>query len=166
MMKFIVLSLFVSLPFLNAAALENDSSWSRQVFAKGYGANRPVAELDSQQRARESDLSSNDLGGFYNYYCGKFTRSGQWYLSWGKQDPRFHCIVVDHQLGPTGSPIQGSSYGYYDAYDMNRMEVTCRKKSDSFVLEDFGAEVIRRAYWHANRLGATHCLFRIRPLWD
>ena len=101
--------------------------------------------------------------GFYHGMCSMYTEAGEWEISYGRQDPRFHCVLIQHRLGPTYSPIADTFSGWYDAYDMNRTTVTCDGEGNAFVVDDVGHYGIERAFHKAKRMEATHCLFEVEP---
>jgi hypothetical protein len=106
-----------------------------------------------------SAASSLPLSGF----CSAYTEEGTWDISWGDQDPRFHQILITHQLSADGESIADMISGFYDPYDMNRVQVSCMDEDDSFVIDGFGSMVIERAYFRARRMEASHCLFEVDP---
>jgi hypothetical protein len=110
-----------------------------------------------------SDQGFNSQNPFLGGFCSKYTSAGDWEVSWGKEDPRFHCMLIEHKLGPMGSEIKETFSGYYDMYDMNHVDVRCQDADHSFKTDGFGDDVLERVYRRAKSLGGTHCLFMVEP---
>ncbi len=109
--------------------------------------------------ADTAERSDPFLGG----YCSAYTEEGEWSISFGRQDKRFHCNLVQHDLVVTGSPIHEIHSGWYDWGDMNKVNVRCQDEEHSFQMNGHGRSIIERAMREAEYRGGTHCLFKIKP---
>jgi hypothetical protein len=110
-----------------------------------------------------NSFASTSADPFLGGFCSAFTESGEWAVSYNAKDPRYHCVLVQHELGPTGSTISGQKSGWFDRYDMNHVKVTCATEETSFEMDGHGESLLERAVREAEYREGTHCLFEVKP---
>lgn len=106
---------------------------------------------------------------FYNYYmysyCSAYTENGEWELMWGYGQEQLYCILVQHKLRPSYSPIVKMTSGYYDINEVYITQATCLNEDDeliNFEVFDYSEYSLYKALKKAKQQKLKSCLFNMQ----